>query len=447
MSEVVVELLEDADVGSEDKGVVLVVESDELLEEEGLGRGLLERVDLFVEVDVVPLDADEVGSPRVAEVVLKRVVLPSDVVLVLEGKETELLDVDVIPPEVEVAVEDDEALAEGEDVELLEEEGPRCEVLVAEGLARRVDVVLLKLDEMILTDDELLPRVDVELLEDEEVVPGSNVLPLGDELAVLEGRDVAKETEEEDGAVLESGDVVPEERENEVGSPNVPLLLTRDELVGPAVDEDDVLLLNGLVGPAVEEDVVLRLEEEVVGRGLLERVDLVVEVDVDADDVVPEEVEVDCVLESEVVLLSDVEAFDDDSTVVGREDVVVEVETGSPKVEDRVLESEAVPLSKVEVLEEDGNVLVEVVEKLDDVEVVRLEVAVELLLDEGEVKLPVVDDKLRDDTERVEEDDVLRLEEELVGPTVEEVVEATGSLQASLMICFPLRRALSKLAK
>lgn len=424
------------DVGLEVKDIVLVVESDgELLEDEELGRGLLERDDLVVDVFVVPLDADEVGSPGLADVVLKRVVLPSDVVLVLEGKESEPLEVAVMSPEVEMAVEDEVALVEGEDVELLEEEGLRREVLVAEGPARRVDVVPLKLDEMVVTDDELLSRVEVKLLEDEDVVPGSNVLPLDDELVVLEDRDVVKETEEEDSTVLESVDVVSEEREIEVGSPIVLLLLPKDELVGPAT-EDDVLLLTEVVRPTVEVDVVLRLEEEVVGRGLLVGEDLVVEVDVpllDSDDIVPERLEVVGVLRSEVVLLSDVEALDDDNTVVESGDVVVEAEAGSPKVEDGVLESEAVLLRRVEVLDKDGTVLIDVVEKLDDVEVVSLEVAVVLSLDEVEPELPVVDDKLEDDTELVE-DDVLRLEEVLVGPAVKEEEEEDEEVESPLYV-------------
>ena len=424
------------DVGLEVKDIVLVVESDgELLEDEELGRGLLERDDLVVDVFVVPLDADEVGSPGLADVVLKRVVLPSDVVLVLEGKESEPLEVAVMSPEVEMAVEDEVALVEGEDVELLEEEGLRREVLVAEGPARRVDVVPLKLDEMVVTDDELLSRVEVKLLEDEDVVPGSNVLPLDDELVVLEDRDVVKETEEEDSTVLESVDVVSEEREIEVGSPIVLLLLPKDELVGPAT-EDDVLLLTEVVRPTVELDVVLRLEEEVVGRGLLVGEDLVVEVDVpllDSDDIVPERLEVVGVLRSEVVLLSDVEALDDDNTVVESGDVVVEAEAGSPKVEDGVLESEAVLLRRVEVLDKDGTVLIDVVEKLDDVEVVSLEVAVVLSLDEVEPELPVVDDKLEDDTELVE-DDVLRLEEVLVGPAVKEEEEEDEEVESPLYV-------------
>ena len=424
------------DVGLEVKDIVLVVESDgELLEDEELGRGLLERDDLVVDVFVVPLDADEVGSPGLADVVLKRVVLPSDVVLVLEGKESEPLEVAVMSPEVEMAVEDEVALVEGEDVELLEEEGLRREVLVAEGPARRVDVVPLKLDEMVVTDDELLSRVEVKLLEDEDVVPGSNVLPLDDELVVLEDRDVVKETEEEDSTVLESVDVVSEEGEIEVGSPIVLLLLPKDELVGPAT-EDDVLLLTEVVRPTVELDVVLRLEEEVVGRGLLVGEDLVVEVDVpllDSDDIVPERLEVVGVLRSEVVLLSDVEALDDDNTVVESGDVVVEAEAGSPKVEDGVLESEAVLLRRVEVLDKDGTVLIDVVEKLDDVEVVSLEVAVVLSLDEVEPELPVVDDKLEDDTELVE-DDVLRLEEVLVGPAVKEEEEEDEEVESPLYV-------------
>lgn len=424
------------DVGLEVKDIVLVVESDgELLEDEELGRGLLERDDLVVDVFVVPLDADEVGSPGLADVVLKRVVLPSDVVLVLEGKESEPLEVAVMSPEVEMAVEDEVALVEGEDVELLEEEGLRREVLVAEGPARRVDVVPLKLDEMVVTDDGLLSRVEVKLLEDEDVVPGSNVLPLDDELVVLEDRDVVKETEEEDSTVLESVDVVSEEREIEVGSPIVLLLLSKDELVGPAT-EDDVLLLTEIVRPTVEVDVVLRLEEEVVGRGLLVGEDLVVEVDVpllDSDDIVPERLEVVGVLRSEVVLLSDVEALDDDNTVVESGDVVVEAEAGSPKVEDGVLESEAVLLRRVEVLDKDGTVLIDVVEKLDDVEVVSLEVAVVLSLDEVEPELPVVDDKLEDDTELVE-DDVLRLEEVLVGPAVKEEEEEDEEVESPLYV-------------
>jgi hypothetical protein len=197
---------------------------------------------------------------------------------------------------------------------------------------------------------------------------------------------------EDDVVLLDGGDTVVEDD------------VVLPEFVAELLEDEDVLPEDGDTEPVLEDEVELPkdeegelLEDEGLGRRLLVRETLVVEVDVPTtvNDVVlleSQEVKPLVVLAGDVVLLGSEDAvFEDDVAVEEREKV------GSPKVEDDVLEISVVLPGDVEVPNEDDTV----VERLVDVESEPLRVVVVLPLEAVDVKLPEV--KL------VEDDDELLL--------------------------------------
>lgn len=215
------------------------------------------------------------------------------------------------------------------------------------------------------------------------------------------------------------------------------------------VDEEDVILPE-VVGELLKDEEVVLLEDVVLGRDVLVRETRVREVEVvpldddevvlEGDVVLPEAEEVELLV---VVLLTSEDVVPEDDVVPEE----LENEVGSPKLADVVLESEVLLLGDVEVLDKDGTVLAEVAERLGEVESEGLRVAVVLTLDDVEVEISVVDDALSEDTELIEdaverpenevelvEDDVVLLEDELVDPTAEEEEDTPGGLQTSLTI-------------